>query len=198
MTDPRLTGAVGDDAEPDSPAVTDVDTAGSNLILDIDIRATAWQPFIDDLRTHADYLASALSLPPIEVSLVLGDDTLLAAFNADYRNKEGPTNVLSFPALDLVPEMDGAHGAGLFAGALLGDIVMSFDTLAREAQDGGISLTAHALHLFTHGMLHLLGHDHIDDGEAARMEGLEGKLLLAAGLNDPYAPRDADNAGSGA
>lgn len=198
MTDPRLTGAVSDDAEPDSPAGIDMETVGSNLILDIDIRATAWQPFIDDLRAHAAYLASALSLPPIEVSLVLGDDRLLAALNADYRDKEGPTNVLSFPALDLVPEMDGAHGAGLFAGALLGDIVMSFDTLAREAQDGGISLTAHALHLFTHGMLHLLGHDHIDDGEAARMEGLESKLLLAAGLNDPYASRDADNAGSGA
>lgn len=197
MTEPsekassRANGALGDDAEPDSPGPIDEGLAG--LTLDIDMRAAAWQPFIADLEAHAVYLASALALPPVEVSLVLGDDALLATLNGDYRDKTGPTNVLSFPALDLQPQTGAASddkGAGLFAGALLGDIVMSFDTLAREAQEGGISLTAHSLHLFTHGLLHLLGHDHMAEDEAARMETLETELLLAAGLDDPYGPRD--------
>ena len=186
MTKPDITGAMSDDAEPDSPAPINPALRDTGLTLDIDLRAAAWQPFVADIQTHAAFLATALALPPVEVSLVLGDDALLAALNAEYRAKTGPTNVLSFPALDLLPD---APPSGLFAGALLGDIVMSFDTLAREAQDGGISLSAHSLHLFTHGLLHLLGHDHMAEEEAARMEGLETKLLLAAGLDDPYTAR---------
>lgn len=182
MTDPIC----HDDAEPDSPAVSDGPAGDAGLTLDIDMRAAAWQPFLDDLRAHAGFLAAALALPPVEVSLVLGDDALLATLNGQYRNKTGPTNVLSFPALDLPPYTDRQATPGLFAGALLGDIVMSFDTLAREAQAGGISLSAHGLHLFTHGLLHLLGHDHMADDEAAIMEALETKLMLAAGLADPY------------
>ena len=193
MTEPHPTGALSDDAEPDSPTVDD-----AGLTLDIDMRADGWQPFVADLQAHAAYLAAALALPPVEVSLVLGDDDLLATLNDTYRDKTGPTNVLSFPALDLTPQMDRAETDGLFAGALLGDIVMSFDTLAREAQEGGISLTAHALHLFTHGLLHLLGHDHMAEDEAVRMERLETELLLAAGLDDPYAARNGDAAGAGA
>ena len=193
MNEPHPTGALSDDAEPDSPTVND-----AGLTLDIDMRADDWQPFVADLQAHAAYLAAALALPPVEVSLVLGDDDLLATLNHSYRDKTGPTNVLSFPALDLTPQMDRTETDGLFAGALLGDIVMSFDTLAREAQEGGISLTAHALHLFTHGLLHLLGHDHMTDDEAVRMEGLETELLLAAGLDDPYAARNGDAAGAGA
>lgn len=169
MTDPVLQ----DDAEPDSPA---------RLVLDIDIRTQAWQPLIADLRAHADYLVDALALPPVEISLVLGNDALLASLNETYRDKAGATNVLSFPALDLAPQ----DLAGLVPGSLLGDIVMSFDTLAREAQTGKLSLTAHALHLFTHGVLHLLGHDHLYDAQAAEMEALESRLLTAIGLADPY------------
>ena len=186
MTDPVMS----DDAEPDSPASQNEALEGAGLTLDIDMRAEAWQPFVDDLKAHAAFLVAALGLPPVEVSLVLGDDALLARLNADYRDKQGPTNVLSFPALDLSPQMASQKSAGLFAGALLGDIVMSFDTLAREAQAGEKSLTAHSLHLFTHGLLHLLGHDHMAEEEAARMEALETELLLAAGLDDPYGLRD--------
>ena len=192
MTDPVMS----DDAEPDSPASQNEALDEAGLTLDIDMRAESWQPFLDDLKAHAAFLAAALGLPPVEVSLVLGDDALLARLNADYRDQQGPTNVLSFPALDLQPQMASEKGAGLFAGALLGDIVMSFDTLAREAQAGEKSLTAHGLHLLTHGLLHLLGHDHMAEDEAAVMEALETKLLLAAGLDDPYAAQSAENAGA--
>jgi probable rRNA maturation factor len=192
MTDPMC----HDDAEPDSPAF---EAAG--LTLDIDMRAAAWQPFCEDLRAHAAFLLTALALPPVELSLVLGDDALLAELNQTYRDKVGPTNVLSFPALDLAPQMDateGKTGEGVFAGALLGDIVMSFDTLAREAQTGGVSLTAHMLHLLTHGFLHLLGHDHMQEQDAQIMEALESRLMLAAGLDDPYAARATNNLGASA
>jgi probable rRNA maturation factor len=169
-----------DDAEPDSPGLT----------LDIDCRAKSWSAFEADLRAYADYVATALGLPPVELSLVLGDDALLSALNESYRGKTGPTNVLSFPALDLSAPIglsaDGTQAA-LLPGSILGDIVMSFDTLAREAEAGEKSLSAHAVHLLTHGLLHLLGHDHQEEAEAALMEGLETQLLVEAGFDDPYA-----------
>lgn len=160
--------------EPDSPA--------PELTLDIDMRASAWQPFIDELHAHGAFLAQALGLPPVELSLVLGDDALLAQLNTAYRDKDGPTNVLSFPALDIMPDA----AATVLPGALLGDIVMSFDTLAREAEAANKALSAHAVHLLTHGLLHLLGHDHMEEDAATRMEALESRLLLAAGYDDPY------------
>ena len=168
-----------DDAEPDSP---------TGPVFDIDMRAAPWQPFIDDLRAHMRYLTDALALPAVEISLVLGDDALLATLNEEYRGKAGPTNVLSFPALDMTPQdMDR-----LMPGALLGDVVMSFDTLAREAQAGEKSLTAHALHLLTHGVLHLLGHDHMHEAQAREMETLETALLTAVGLDDPYGDQQGE------
>ncbi len=188
MTDPLF----ADDAEPDSPgSLQEPSGPQAGVTLDIDMRAADWQPFIADIEAHAAYLAQALGLPPVEISLVLGDDALLAQLNETYRDKTGPTNVLSFPAMDLTPSADDLPAA-LLPGSMLGDIVMSFDTLAREAHEGGKSLTAHALHLLTHGLLHLLGHDHMQDAEAARMEGLESELLRAAGLDDPYAAPATD------
>ena len=162
------------DAEPDSPS--------DDFILDIDMRLAAWQPFIAPLTAHTRHVVTALGLPFVEISLVLGDDALLAQLNADYRGKHKPTNVLSFPALD----DDGL--AELAPGMMLGDIVMSFDTLSREARDAERSLAAHAAHLLTHGLLHLLGHDHESAAEAEAMEALETQLLTAVGLPDPYAP----------
>ena len=164
------------DAEPDSPS--------DDFVLDIDMRAEAWRPFIAPLTAHMRHLVAALGLPCVEISLVLGDDALLAQLNGDYRGKDKPTNVLSFPALDA----DAA--AQLVPGMILGDIVMSFDTLAEEAQQSGRALSAHAAHLLTHGLLHLLGHDHQTEAEAGIMETLETQLLCAAGLPDPYGETD--------
>ena len=164
------------DAEPDSP--------GNDFVLDIDLRAEAWRPFVAPLTTHMRHLVASLGLPCVEISLVLGDDALLAQLNGDYRGKNKPTNVLSFPALDA----DAA--AQLAPGMILGDIVMSFDSLAKEAQQSGRALSAHAAHLLTHGLLHLLGYDHQTEAEAEIMERLETQLLSAAGLPDPYDETD--------
>lgn len=159
--------------------------AEGGLTLDVDMRVRSWRPLHDDLTTQAGHVWQQLGLPAAEACLVLADDALLAELNARYRGKQGPTNVLSFPAHDFAAPV--AAAADLPVGAVLGDVVMSFERLAAEAEAGGLAPAAHARHLLTHGLLHLLGHDHQDDAEAAVMEGLESRLMLAAGLADPYA-----------
>lgn len=162
---------------------TDPAADSGGLTFDVELRDRRWQPALAGLEAQARFLWQALALPACEICLVLGDDALLAALNESYRGKSGPTNVLSFPALDLVP----SDIAGLPAGTVLGDIVMSYDRLAAEAAAAGLPLAAHAAHLLAHGFLHLLGHDHQKDDEAQAMEELESELMLAAGFADPYA-----------
>ena len=113
-----------------------------------------------------------------EICLTLTDDAAIAALNREWRGKDMPTNVLSFPA----PSHPGPQGPRFF-----GDIVLAFETVAREAQEQDKEFDAHMAHLVVHGALHLLGHDHVDDEEAERMEALETRILAAIGIADPYA-----------
>jgi probable rRNA maturation factor len=106
------------------------------------------------------------------------------ALNRDYRHKDKPTNVLSFPMID---RDDFAALANTDDGeVLLGDIMLAYQTCAREAEEKGIALAAHATHLALHGMLHLLGHDHVEEAEAGIMEALEVKALANLGIDNPY------------
>ncbi|WP_164117695.1 rRNA maturation RNase YbeY [Sphingorhabdus sp. Alg239-R122] len=118
------------------------------------------------------------------VSVKLGDDAEVQALNRDYRQKDRPTNVLSFPMVqpDLLSAMSHSHDGEV----LLGDIILARETCAREAQEKGISIADHASHLIIHGTLHLLGFDHMDDDEAHVMEALEIKALASMGLASPY------------
>ena len=125
---------------------------------------------------HAD-LASAA------VALVLSDDASIAAHNTTWRGQARPTNVLAFAAF-APDEIAGLRAA---PGRLLGDIVLAYETCAREARDQGKSLLDHATHLVVHGYLHLLGFDHEEDDAAVEMEGLESAILDELGLADPYA-----------
>ena len=117
-------------------------------------------------------------LPGAEVALVLVDDERMRAINKEWREKDKPTNVLSFPS---VPKDKIANAP------FLGDIVLACETVEREAQDEGKSFDHHAAHLVVHGFLHLIGHDHMNDEEAERMEGLETRILAELGIADPYA-----------
>lgn len=118
------------------------------------------------------------------VSVHFGSDDEIQALNRDYRHKDKPTNVLSFP---MIAPDDFAALANTDDGeVLLGDIMLAHETCAREAQEKGIALTAHATHLVAHGMLHLLGHDHIEEADAEIMEALEVKALANLGLDNPY------------
>jgi probable rRNA maturation factor len=112
------------------------------------------------------------------LTILLGDDATLQRLNCDYRGKDKPTNVLSFPAAA------NEHG-------YLGDIAMAYGVAAREARAAGKSLCDHASHLAVHGVLHLLGYDHETAADAELMEPLEVAILAGLGIADPYAARPA-------
>ena len=120
-----------------------------------------------------------------EVSVRLTDDAEVHALNRTWRNKDRPTNVLSFPQVQ--PDLLGVIGNADDGELLLGDIVLARETCVAEAAEKGVALAAYVSHLVVHGTLHLLGHDHLDDDEADRMEDLERAAMASLGLGDPYA-----------
>lgn len=107
-----------------------------------------------------------------ELSVALADDATVRNLNRDYRAKDKPTNVLSFPA---------AHGP------LLGDVVIAYETLQREAVEEGVAPRDHLVLLTVHGLLHLLGYDHLTEPEALEMESIETAILTGLGIKDPHA-----------
>jgi len=113
----------------------------------------------------------------LEVSVMLTDDESIRTLNRQWRGKDKPTNVLSFPA----PEQPGLEGP-----RHLGDIALAYETLVREAEEESKPLADHFAHLVVHGVLHLLGYDHETDEEADVMEALEVKALAGLGIADPY------------
>ena len=159
------------------------------LALEIEL-SPEWQspPDWDHLATRA--AAAVASLAPelansrLSASLVFTTDADVHEMNREWRGKDKPTNVLSFPMLEredllaLPPEGPPE---------LLGDIALALETCAREAADKGISLEHHAAHLIVHGLLHLAGHDHeISPKDARAMELIEIKALAQLGIADPY------------
>ena len=123
--------------------------------------------------------AIAASTPRAELAIVLTDDSAIHALNRDWRGQNKPTNVLSFPAAP-------SRGRKAVAGSL-GDIVIAFETTAREAAAEGKPLQHHLAHLAVHGFLHLIGYDHEKARDAKKMESLEVEILAALGVPDPYA-----------
>lgn len=138
-----------------------------------------------------------LDAAAFEISLLACDDARMAVLNADFRGKPVPTNVLSWPAEDRAASTDGAHprlpgaGQGTETGGdmpeALGDIAIAFDTCRREAEHQAKTMQDHVTHLLVHGVLHLLGYDHIRPGDAGLMETTEIRILAALGIADPYA-----------
>jgi probable rRNA maturation factor len=122
----------------------------------------------------------------VELSVRLTSDEQVHALNAEWRGKDKPTNVLSFPMAE-VDELDAAVRAG--PELMLGDIILARGVCAAEAADKGVALEDHAAHLMVHGTLHLLGYDHMDDDSAADMEGREVRALARMGIADPYGDR---------
>ncbi len=113
-----------------------------------------------------------------EIGITLTDDAQVQALNAEWRGKNKPTNVLSFPINDLLP--------GEAPGPMLGDLVLARETLRAEAALEDKPLADHFCHLIVHGTLHCLGYDHVEPDEAEAMEALEVRILDALGISDPY------------
>lgn len=148
---------------------------------------------------------------PSELSVVLADDAMVHELNRTYRGKDKPTNVLSFalfadaeqeetdeddlPIPEGVDGKDGDEDAESLAPSapppvLLGDVILAYETVARESAEQGKALADHLTHLVVHGVLHLIGYDHIADDEADDMERLETGILDKLGIPDPYAGSD--------
>jgi probable rRNA maturation factor len=156
------------------------------MIVTIEVEDEAWHhlPGLEHLARSA--VAAALGglnlTGDTETALLFTDDASIAAINAEWRGKPTPTNVLSFPAPEDMPVPDGEPKP-------LGDIVLAYGTVAREAEEQGKTLRDHAVHLIVHGVLHLAGHDHEDDAQAAEMERLEVEILKGLGISNPYYER---------
>jgi probable rRNA maturation factor len=163
-------------------------TARLRVALEIeDPRWRAAIPGAADLMERAIGIALE-GLPdgrPIEVGVRLVDDGTIRGLNRDWRGQDKPTNVLSFPMGDPTPVIDADFPW------LIGDIVMSFDTVLVESARDGKAVDHHAAHLAIHAALHLIGHDHEDEEEARAMEALEVSLLARLGVDDPYAAAHA-------
>ena len=121
-----------------------------------------------------------------EISIVLGNDALVQDLNREFRDQDRPTNVLSFPFAD---GEAAASAAGSGRPMMLGDVVLAFDTVSREAGEQAKSPRNHTLHLVVHGVLHLMGYDHGTEAEARVMERMEQQVLANLGIADPYLER---------
>lgn len=146
--------------------------------IDIEINSTSEK--IPDAKNIEQWISAALQsdeLIDAEVSVYIVDENESQTLNSQYRGKDKPTNVLSFPAD--IPEEVGVP--------LLGDLVICAPVVAREAEEQGKSLNAHWAHMLVHGTLHLLGYDHAKDDEAEAMESLETELITKMNFPAPYA-----------
>lgn len=149
--------------------------------IDISVEAGDWpDQLVSSIRPTLEQAmaqSGALIAGPAELSVVLTDNAHQRELNRQWRGIDKSTNVLSFPQIEPFEPVEG----------LLGDIILARETLIHEARDLGVPLHHHFTHLLVHGLLHILGHDHLEDEEATRMEALETSILSTMGIADPYA-----------
>lgn len=158
--------------------------------LDIDMEdwpAGDWEALAERAAAAAGEGEPLLANPRLVASLLFTSDAEVHVLNREWRARDKPTNVLSFPMLER-EELASLAADG--PPVMLGDIALAAQTCAREAAEKGITLEAHAAHLIVHGLLHLAGHDHVDcDEQAEAMEALETAILAKLGIADPYGDR---------
>jgi probable rRNA maturation factor len=145
----------------------------TSLCIDVTPLCDRWPDLSDHIRPAVTAALTQIELRNLgELSVVLSDDAHVRTLNRDYRGKDKPTNVLSFPM---------AVGTGL-----MGDVVFAFETIGQEAADQGKSFLAHFSHLLIHGVLHLQGFDHQTEADAAAMEAHEIRALARLSIDNPY------------
>jgi probable rRNA maturation factor len=144
-------------------------------IADVAVEAAfSVSPFADLIDNEKHY----------SISAQLSVDENVHSLNLDYRGKDKATNVLSFPMMS-VDEIAASSSLDMSEN-MLGDLILAYETCAKEAAEKAISVEQHATHLIVHGTLHLLGFDHLDENEATDMEAREVKALASMGIANPY------------
>lgn len=156
-----------------------------DIVIEADWPATLdWADLAERAAEAASTVAPELANPRLSASLLFADDAEVHALNRQWRAKDKPTNVLSFPMLERPALLSLAEEG---PPELLGDLALALETCAREAAEKGVALQDHAAHLIVHGLLHLAGHDHeTSSADADAMEALEIKALALLGIADPY------------
>ena len=163
-------------------------TAVAGLKIDVSVDSEHWKNAAaakDVVRRALKQAATALSTKTAELAIVLTDDAAMRRLNRIWRGIDAPTNVLSFATKNSGDQLDEQSG-GQFVGNHLGDIVLAYETVKREAHRDGKAFDHHLAHLVVHGFLHLLGYDHGNDAQARRMETTERAILRDLAVPDPY------------
>jgi probable rRNA maturation factor len=171
--------------------VTEAEHAPEEVLIDIAVEAGDWPDEAALIKLAQTAIAAGIKgadlevLEETELSLLFTNDEGIRKLNHQWRDKDKPTNVLSFP---------GSNPQDDVYGPLLGDIVFGYETVAKEAEELGIEFNNHLTHLTVHGLLHLFDYDHQEKDEAELMESLETAILVGLGIDDPYAgrPLEAD------
>lgn len=180
MPDESEPGSSRFSALPEQEPPEDPQQPDTNLDIAVAVPNTAWTEALPDAeRICIASAAAAIGSPPrrTELSIVLSSDGEVRTLNRDYRKKDSPTNVLSFPS---------GLASGVGYTDMLGDVILAFETVSMEAARDGKSLDSHLRHLVVHGVLHLLGYDHETEDEAEEMERREVEILAGFGIPDPY------------
>ena len=176
----------GNQGNPPSPHTSD-----TPHIIDVSVQDSEWESFDAIEALVQDVAQKALSMAllpeaaqgkPLEASIVLANDDLVQILNHEYRDKNKPTNVLTFAALDDEEHEELMPGEALH----LGDVILAYQTIEREAQEQNKLMSDHLKHLIVHGVLHLLQYDHETEDEANDMETLEIRVLESLGIQNPY------------
>jgi probable rRNA maturation factor len=157
------------------------------VVLDIEIDGwpgpTDWADLAERALEAAEKVAPEIANQRLSASVLFTVDEEVRTLNREWRLKDAPTNVLSFPMMEradlLALQAEGGP-------EMLGDIALAWETCRREAEEKRVPIEDHAAHLLVHGMLHLAGHDHQADSEAEAMEALETGALAHMGIADPY------------
>jgi len=157
--------------------------------IDISVQDPAWETRRKGIEKEvlgvAELTLKTAILPkiaigrPLEASIVLANNDLLQVLNREYREKDKPTNILTFAAID----SEEPYNEGVLS---LGDVILSFEVIKKEAIEKNVPFMDHVKHLVAHGVLHLLGYDHEDDNDATDMETLEIRILEQLGIQNPY------------
>ena len=159
-------------------------------MIEIEVEDPAWIEALPEATAFALAAADAVLTQEVAqgegLSILLTDDATVQDLNSRFRKQDKPTNVLSFPAHRLPENVASPE-------RFLGDVALGFGVCAREAAQQGKPLGDHLQHLVAHGVLHLLGYDHMNDGEAEAMEGLERVVLAGLGVPDPYSAGEGLN-----